>query len=181
MVLEGAQDFLRVLNNWKPTECVVAPETMPIATAGQFFVGIDESSVEGGEENTHALKEIFNIEVGIWRRCGQFPKDRWREQLKTQNIYLPEVATLDTLERQVLTTLHGYGRRSGPSLWEFINAKFGLPVTGLGDKFNGTLMYRGRNKSEVISLPKEEGGGEFYGRRLRFRGLHRTQTTTNMG
>lgn len=182
MVLEGSQDFLRQLYEWKPTECVVAPETLPTASAGPFFIGIDEGSVEGGEENSHKLKEVFNIEIGIWRRPHNLPKDRWREYLKVQNMYLPEVATLDTLERQVITALHGYGKRNGgPSLWEFINTKFQLPISGRGDRFNGTLMYKGRGKSEVISLPAEEGGGEFYGRRLRFRGLDRTQSTTQMG
>lgn len=171
MVLEATRDWLREKNGWSPAQCGVSDEGYPFEKSGQIYIGIDEDGISAGPPETYALTETFQIEVAVWRRPGHLPKDMYDQLVVPEDRYLPEVSTLHDLERRVLFWLH----HRWPFL-TYINAKYGLPDSGRGDKFTEALTYSGSSRKEVYTVRE---GVAYMGRRLRFRGLKRTQKITN--
>jgi hypothetical protein len=174
MALEGVRDWLRDRNGWTNMECGVMFRCIPPNRAGQKFIAIDDGGVETGPDNTHALTEIYTLEVGIWRRPGHLPKDMLGQSMLPEDLYLPEISTLNDMERRVIFWLH--------NRWElltYINGKYGLPDEGRGDNFIEKLSYRGRTKVETAQPDEGQPGLVFIGRKLRFRGLKRIQKITD--
>lgn len=171
MVLEGVRDWLRTQNNWDVKTCGVQMGNVPPNTAGPKYISLDDDGVDTGPDNTHALTEIFGLEIAIWRRPGHLTKDYRDQAYLPEDRYLPEISNLHDLERRVVFFLH---QRWDLVAW--LNTKYGLPDSGKGDNFTGQLVYRGRSKLDSVATDK----GELYiGRRLRFRGLRRVQKITN--
>ena len=145
--------------------------SIPPGRAGQKYVALDDDGVDTGPDNTHALTEIFGLEIGVWRRPGHLPKDREWNMVIPEDVYLPEIDNLHKLERAVIFYLH--------QRWDlvaYLNQKYGMPNSGSGDSFTGQLVYRGRSKIEA-AIGDEKN--RYIGRRLRFRGLRRVQKITN--
>lgn len=174
MALEGVRDWLRDKNGWTNQECGVMFRCVPPNRAGQKFIAIDDGGVETGPANTYGLTEIYNIEIGIWRRPGHLPKDMLGQAMLPEDLYLPEISTLNDLERRVIFWLH-FKKELPP----YLNAKYGLPDEGRGDIFQEMLTYRGRTKVETAQPDEGQPGLVFIGRKLRFRGLKRIQKITD--
>lgn len=170
MVLEATESYLREVLQFEPNRIGIEFNTEPPPLAGAFFIGIDDAGVESrSTENDYYLREIYVLEIGIWKRPGQFPKDRRAELLKTQNVYTPELETLDSLERKVLAALH-----KNNDWLRFANERFTLPLGGLGDQFINPLRYLGRSKNERL-IAEGEQAEPWIGRRLRFASAERLQ------
>lgn len=169
MVLEATRDFLRSERSWTQKQCQIMPAGLPPATAGMFFITLDDGGVETAGSDNFYLREVFTIEVGVWRRAEWLAADlRGAEQLKTHP-YLAGIQNLHTLERNVIETLH-----NNWTLRTQINTDFSLPSEDDGDDFTGVLAYTGRGRIEPAVLP-EQNAPAFSGWRMRFKGLSRTQ------
>ena len=63
--------------------------------------------------------------------------------------------------------------------WAFVNGlntRYNLPDVIHGAEFRMPLRYKGRGRMESLALPKGETDADaWFGYRLRFRGLERTQ------
>jgi len=170
-VLEATAAYLRSKNGWEVSQCDI--NVSPPPAAGQFYVCIDDGGVDQlARAEDYWLKEAFVVEVAIWRRPGQLPKDRLKELLKNTSRLMAEMKTINPLERAVVKTLHKSQGWRG-----YANTLAGLPIGGKGDLFRVPLIYQGRSKNEFFTDPD---GNEFFGRRLRFRGADRTQSIEDM-
>lgn len=177
MVLHGVRDYLRQQYSWDYTKCGVQKNNVPPANAGAFYIAIDDAGDESGPEDTDALTETVNLEIGVWKRTGGRTDDRLGTLKLPDDIYLASIYTNTDLERMVKipdgASGHG-GLHNNWRLVAFINTLFGLPSDTLGAGFTGQLTYRGSGRFEAITLP-DNTAISFYGRRLRFRGLRRVQ------
>lgn len=180
MGLHGVRDWLRSQYGWKENQCGVQYQCLPPASADNFYIAIDDAGVETGPEETDALTEVLNIEIGAWRRPGGKPADRLGMLKLPQDLYLAAVHTNTDLERAVITPT-GASRDKGGlhknyGAMNFINTLFRLPDADLGAGFMEPLHFRGCGRFESITVPgKSSDPDVFYGRRLRFRGLKRIQ------
>lgn len=174
MALEGTRDYLRNANSWDHTLCGIQFEARPPNRAGQFYVALDDGGVSTGPDNTDALTEIYTIEVAVWRRPGHLPRDREGELQKVDDIYLSNIQTLHSLEREIIARLH-----NNYSLMTAVNAQFSLPTGSMADKFLQPWVYRGRSKVE--GMTDDNGNRTFIGRRLQFRGMKRIQKRGSIG
>jgi hypothetical protein len=180
MGLHGVRDWLRTQFGWKENQCGVQYQCLPPATADQFYVAIDDAGVEVGPDETDALTEILNIEIGVWRRPGGKPADRLGMLKLPQDIYLAGIYTNTDLERMVLCPTGAAKNKGGLhknyGFLTFVNTLFGLPDDDLGAAFMDPLNFRGFSRFESIAIPGQSTDPDvFYGRRLRFRGLKRIQ------
>ena len=176
LALEGARDFLRQETGWSANQCGIQHQGIPPATAGDFYVAVDDNGVETGREVNNELREIVGLEISIWRRERDMPQDMSGLSFLDQHRYKVAATTLENMERLVIKTLH-----HNWSFRVFINDRFALPSDAVGDVFLGSLTYRGRGRNETVGLPESNDATMFIGRRLRFRGLHRTQKIGSMG
>jgi hypothetical protein len=186
--LEYAMEYLREKNGWEPNQCGVQYDLQPPAEAGDFYVALDDGGIEAGTDATPSLKEILNINVGIWRKPEHLAQ---RDQ--TGNLSLPldnyvlGAYTLHDLERRVVvynSDQKKYGFHHNWELMNGLNSRYKLPDTDNGGTFCTPLFYRGRGKMEFIgtevSGPSETSDTQpWYGYRLRFRGLLREQRVAN--
>lgn len=182
MALYGLQSYLRQQYDWKVTECGVQNRCLPPPRAGQFFIGIDDAGVDAGPDETNALTEICNIEIGVWRRPGHLSQQDMIGKMKLpDDLYLAGIMTLTKLERMVLCPVVGQasgGLDKNYGAMNFINSLFGLPSADLGAGFNEPLRFRGFSRFESIAIENSGTPGDanaYFGRRLRFRGLKRIQ------
>lgn len=180
MALFGLERYLRTQYRWGPTQCGVQHRCLPPPRAGQFFIGIDDAGVEGGPEETNALTEICNIEIGVWRRPGHLNQADMIGKMKLpDDPYIAGILTATKLERMVLVPVVGQqsgGLHQNYGAMNFVNELFNLPSSELGAGFNTPLLFRGFSRFESVAI--ENGGNAaqaYYGRRLRFRGLKRIQ------
>lgn len=172
MLLEGTRDYLREQMPLKATECDIQHDSIPPWPSGQFYVTLEDSGVAPGPDQSYYLKEIFSIDIGVWRRPGDIPKDRWGTFQFRDNQYLGSVQTLDRIERRIIELLH-----QKPAAMVALNEKFGLPSAEAGDNFSSFLRYRGRSGMQN-KFPPEADGIMFIGRVLSFSGSMRLQKVT---
>lgn len=172
MALEGTEAYLRSVLQMSKDQISIQLNTEPPPMAGQWFIGIDDAGVDARATGNDAyFYEVYSIEIGIWKRPGQFPKDRREELIKVRNLYVPELETLESLERKVLTVLH-----KSHNWRRAVNEQFNLPVGGSGDVFSNPWRYVGRGKNEKLIAETENSNGDAWiGRRLRFTGADRLQ------
>jgi hypothetical protein len=180
MALQGMTEWLRDHYGWKANECGVQFDCIPPFDAGNFYVGLDDSGVETGPDETDSLKEILTIRIGIWRRPEHLLKDRLGEMKLPFDKYLLGAVTLNELERKVVVhrragvLLHGFHNN-----WSFVsslNTRYNLPDDTYGAKFLQPLRYRGKGAMESIVMETQSGTMDaWYGYRLRLRGLLREQ------
>lgn len=180
MGLHGIQDWLRQEYGWKANQCGVQYRCLPPATAGDYYVAIDDAGVETGPEETDALTEILSPEIGIWRRPSGKPADRLGLLKLPEDIYLNSIYSNTNLERMVICPTREDTSKGGLHMnWGFVtflNSKFELPSADLGAGFLSPLIFRGFSRFETVGIPgKSNDPDVFYGRRLRFRGLKRIQ------
>lgn len=168
LVLKAVRDALRQSNNWTSDQCDVQPEGWPPEVSGDWYVAIDEVGVTSrSNENLH---EQYRIEIFVCLRAGLFPKDRMNKAYFDDNDYLDNHMTLDPIERATLTTIQ---RSFG--VMNYANAVGNLPATGLGDAFQGCLLYQGRGKTQGGYPPGTEAKTYWLRRILPFVGMDRMQ------
>lgn len=173
MLLEGTRDYLREKMPLKATECDVQHDSMPPWPSGQFYVTLEDNGTASGPDVSYYLKEIFSVDIGIWRRPGPLQKDRWGTFQFRDNQYLGSVQTLDRIERRIIELLH-----NKPAAMVDLNNRFGLPNEEAGDRFSAYFRYRGRSGMEN-KFPPEQGASDdimFIGRTMSFTGSMRLQS-----
>jgi hypothetical protein len=144
------------------------------------FIGIDDAGVEGGPEETNALTEICNIEIGVWRRPGHLNQADMLGKMKLpDDPYIAGILTATKLERMVLVPVVGQqsgGLHQNYGAMNFINRLFELPSDELGAGFNTPLVFRASRVLSRWQLRTVANQAQaYYGRRLRFRGFKRIQ------
>lgn len=181
LVLEHTQEWLREKYGWAPNQCLVTHGAQPVFDAGYFFVGIDDSGVEPGPEDTDALKEVCNITIGVWLRPEHLQADK-RGILKLPvDMYLSSSWSLYDIERAIIVSRSAegaelYGLHHNWGFSSALNTRYSLPSTTYGAEFRGVFRYRGKGPME--SLAMDDGSGNihsWFGYRLRFRGMERIQ------
>ena len=179
MALEYTAEWLMEKNSWTNNQVGVQPDAIPPNTAGPWYVAIDDSGVETGEDATDALKEILTITIGIWRRSEHLQNDRKGILKLVKDKYLLGAWTLHRLERTILIHKSGAeiknGLHNNYSFLTGLNLRFNLPNEADGAEFRMPWNYKGRGRMETIGLADEQAIHAFYGYRLRFRGLMRLQ------
>lgn len=176
LALEFTAEYLRKYNGWKPNECGVNYDALPLLQdAGQFYVAVDDSGVETGLDATDSIKEILSITVGIWRRSEHLSQRDRRGNLKLPfDKYLIGAYTLHDLERAIiiprLNGLHG-----NYSFTNELNTRYNLPDEDNGAKFHLCWFYKGRGRIETYGVDDGNLTQTWFGYRLRFRGLTREQ------
>lgn len=175
LVLEGTRDYLKTQNSWDTTQCEIQDQGTPPAVAGEFFVALDDGGVETQGEDSELLREIQLIEISVWRRLGGYAPDKVGVMLLDTDIYRNTIETLSTLERKVVSQVHGDW-----ALRVAINTQFGLPDATLGGEFTSSFRYKGRSRPERVVIPDAEDD-VYLGYRLRFRGMLRNQYVDSIG
>lgn len=173
--LEYGMEWLRSQNNWKPNECGVQMDGLPALDAGAFFISLDDGGIESGIEGTDVLAETLTMIVGIWRRPEHLTRTQ-RGQLKLpHDKYLLGAYTLHEMERQVIVPrLKGF--HLNYDFMNGLNSRYNLPHAQNGAAFINPWMYRGRGRMETVNMDDGSSTGQdWYGYRLRFRGLGRLQ------
>lgn len=176
MVIEGVTEYLRQEEKWSAKECGIQPRGIPPATTRSFYIAVDRGGTTNKDgESNYSLTEAYSFTIHIVRNAAWFPDDyRGKELLKT-NPYVAGIATLDELERRVITRLH-LGQYE---IAAFINARFGLPSVEGGDRYNGKLVYTGSGQlTDYHAIDTSES--VYMGWALSFRGLERVQSIPNM-
>lgn len=170
MILLTVRDHLRDALSLPAAACEIQPGATPTPAAGEILVAIDEYRVES--RSAAHLAEHYEIEVGIWRRVGQFPADRRGELLLPEAAYTHALQSLDVLERKVVTALHG----NYEAVTQQMNTFYGLGAGEQGDIVQGAPLYRGRGRAEHWPpITQAHPKPNWLGRRLRFAGLRRVQ------
>lgn len=180
LVLEHTQEWLRAKYGWAPNQCLVTHGAQPVFDAGYFFIGIDDSGVESGSEETDALKEICNLTIGVWLRPEHLQADK-RGILKLPvDMYLSSSWSLHNFERSIIVhrSAEGHELYGLHNNWDFrtaLNTRYNLPDSDYGAQFSGVLTYRGKGPMESLALDDGQNVHSWFGYRLRFRGLYRIQ------
>ncbi len=177
-VLQGVRDHLRQRNAWDRLHCDVQEAGYPPATATQWFVGIDETSVTAGKQENYYLGEEFEVSVFVSRNMEWMDPNKRSKSLLRENPYLAHVASMGAIERVVIQSLH-----MSHVLRNLINDTHNLPDTQNGDIFITPLTYMGRSTTHVMQAPESriQQSLIYKGRELRFRGLKRNQSIASMG
>lgn len=172
LVLLATRDHLRLRRGWNESVCGVQPNAVPPASAGDWYVAIDEHSI--AVDGQAHRNERFAIEIALWRRATALVGDRAGNQLMATDPYWTAHVTLDALERQIVDDLHGdYG----------LLAKANEAVASLAPGSPGfcmALFYQGRGRTELLDQhggklkPFAGTSAEWLVRRLNFVGLSRT-------
>lgn len=178
MALEGICGYLQREYDWDHNQCDVQLETLPPASCGRFFIGIDDAGCIAGDSQTDSLKETLEIEIGVWQRSGGMTSDRMGQIKLPENKYLKNTKALDKLIRLVVVpkaNSSGGGLSANYRLLKYINEKFSLPNEENGPGFITPLFSAGYGRLLTITIDGGSGPIAFYGRKLRFRGLTREQ------
>lgn len=175
LALEHMQEWLRDKNGWKQNQCGVQADAMPALDAEDFYVAIEDTGIETGNEATDSIKEIYSFQIGIWKRAEHLGIKDLRGQLKLpQDQYVVQAYTLHDLERAVMVS-GANGFHANYSFLESLNFRYNLPDSTLGAAFNRPLFYKGRGRMEPMGVDDGNSTKAWYGYRLRFRGLDREQ------
>lgn len=187
--LQYGAEWLRTKYGFQANQCGVQYDALPPNDAGMFYIALDDGGIESGPENTAALTETLNWTIGVWRKPEHlFLKDKRCDLQLSIDKYLIGAYTIHDLERKVIVDrpvnkLHGF--HENMEFLQGLNARFSLPHTQDGDVFFTPLRFRGRGRMEMIGVDRGTlGNGEvdtqlWFGYRLRYRGLMRTQATNN--
>lgn len=184
MALEYVTEFLIQQNGWTKDQVGVQPDAIPPYNAGPFYIALDDSGTEGGNDETDDLEETLNLTISIWRRPEHLLNDRKGLMKYPQDKYLIGAWTLHRLERAVVVHKSASPVKNGLhqnwSLVSGINARYNLPSDEDGASFILPLRYKGRGRMETTGYADDQGTAQvFYGYRLRFRGLKRVQKMRN--
>ena len=173
VVLKQVRDHLRNSMSLGVDQCGIAPGGSPPETAAEFYIAIDESQVRSTARDH--LNEVYEIEIAVWRRPGQFPADQQGDLTLADDPYLAGILTLDDLERAVIRNIHA----NYADVTAAANTAIGAPSEQAGDVFQLAMYYAGRAGTEVI---KHETGRDaaWFGRRLKFAGMNRVQSLSAM-
>jgi len=146
--------------------CFLAHMAIPQKITGQFAICIDDAGVESGNMNNFYDREMYSINIGIWRRVGRVPKDRMAQQMIIDNeIYSSLAQTLADNERELKMALHC---NTEVPVW--LNSKYALPDEDeFLDRFIQYWVYRGRSGNEVHVI--DDSGHRIFGRVMKFDGL----------
>lgn len=175
--LEGVGLWLCDQAEWPKKQVAVQFQAMPPAISVDWHISIDDGGVTTAPEGNYYLTETYEIVLGIWKRVtGQFHSDLSGNILLSSDIYRPNAVMLDELERKCIKHLHQNWTMIGE-----LNARYGLPVEGKGDSFRGTLAYQGRTPNQPIGTAVGGDAIAWIGRKLKFRGLMRTQAIGSIG
>ena len=183
MALEYVTEFLIERNGWTKNQVGVQPESVPPYDAGPWYIALDDSGVETGNDETDSLKEILTLTIGIWRRPEHLQNDRKGMLKLPQDKYIIGAWTLHALERATVVHKSAIPVKNGLhnnwSLVSGINTRYNLPSEEGGANFTQPLRYKGRGRMETVGYADEQNVHTFYGYRLRFSGLHREQKMRN--
>lgn len=184
MGLEFVTEYLISKNEgWTKDHVGVQPDAIPPYNAGPWYIALDDSGTEGGNDETDSLKETLNITIGIWRRSEHLLNDRKGLMKYPNDKYLIGAWTLHRLERAVVVhksmTPVKNGLHNNWGLVSGINERYHLPNEEDGAGFLFPLRFKGRGRMETVGFPGPESNPTaatvFFGYRLRFRGLTREQ------
>lgn len=168
-VLKVVRDQLRLKFSWKKAHCRVVPNGEPLERSPEFFVGLCDGGIEGGIEDGYFEYEKFRIEVWVWRRLGQYSKDRHGNAMLDEDPHLANIQLPSGLERRVKKFIH-----MNYALMNAINTEFGTGTSDAGSGLQHPFVYQGSSRTQVQNA--NDGGtsvASFAGRQLRFSGgLH---------
>ncbi|MFI4874761.1 MAG: hypothetical protein ACIALR_05470 [Blastopirellula sp. JB062] len=166
-ILRVARDGLREKYGWKKSQCRITAQGEPLELSPEFFVGIHDAGIEGGVIDGYYLEETYRIEVSVWRRLGQYPKDRLDDVLIDEDPHLVNVDLPSRLEKQVKDFIHF----SYP-LMNAINQAYGAPSEENGPGLLKPFIYQGstRTKTLVVNDGGTKPSPAYAGRTLRFGG-----------
>jgi hypothetical protein len=142
----------------------ISPDGRPPAMLGDWFIGIDEGSVQSADKSF--LKEAYAT-VAVITHKAQTPRDR------RGTVYTATGSGLDAVERAVIVAIH-----DNQTLRLLANTLLGAPSESTGDGFIKPLWYAGRGPTQPQNgewIGAEPAGGAFLTRRLRFEGATRIQ------
>ena len=177
LFLDKIREQLSHQNAWELQFCNVQFETFPPYTSPEWYVGIDDNGIsQTAPEDSNYMREVAQIQIGVWRRQGVTPRDQSGNQLLYYDPYRPDRVTLDQMENKVKSALVGLPQRN--ELVDAINEIIENNPDEFGYCVTKPLRYMGRSKSEVYVPPAHVGGDDiptYLGRRLNFTGLDRIQ------
>jgi len=168
-IIEHVRDHLRSALSLAVDQCGVQIGGNPPQRPASFYVAIDEVCVES-DAKEH-LREIFEIEIVVWRRLGTLPSDRRGDAHLRDDPYLATLQTLDDLEQSVILAIHA----NYTDITAATNTALGTGAPSGGDIFQMALFYQGRKRSELFPKRSDQANAQWLGRRLRFRGMTRVQ------
>lgn len=160
-ILTRVRDHLRQALDLPDDQVDIRYAGLPPATAASPYVAIRELGVKS--DGRSFLREEHQLEISLWRRATDLPDDVSADALYGDDAVLPDVATIDQLERLAIAALHG----NDIAISQALNQSLGLGSGSAGDRFQLPLFYTGRKGTE-LSRP-------WLGRRLHFTGLTRVQ------
>jgi len=174
VVLKQVRDHLRTSMSLDVDQCDIRADGSPPGSAAEFYVAIDEFGVKSTARDH--LSEVYEIEIAVWRRSGQYPADRRGDLTLPDDPYLAGILTLDDLERAVIKQIHA----NYTDITAAANTAIGAPSEGNGDVFQLALYYAGRGATEVLQHEENKDDSAWFGRRLKFAGMNRVQAVDVM-
>lgn len=153
-------------------------QAYPPPTAGDWYIAMDfagESQTAGPQQ--YFLREEYSFLFGIWRRQTEVPRDRLGRMNLRSDLYRPQATTIQAMSRALIKNLH-------QQFWLTTEVSLKIQNNDInGNVPESPLIYLGSNANEQYTVDSMRTGDveTFIGRRLKFRGLLRIQTTTEMG
>lgn len=157
----------------------------PTATSPAIFMGVyDEGITNDARPDAQFIREVINVTVGCWVRGGSLPPDRQGQHMGwTKRYHIGGRPSLDKVCRDVLQLLAGETGPQGGPRWQLvkrINDVIDATPGTYGDCIVQPLRYVNMGSLERYSPPwmhnsESAGHNLFFGRRVRFRGMERTQ------
>lgn len=150
----------------------------PPPTASDWYIAIDfggESQTAGPQQ--YFLREEYSLLIGIWRRQTEVPRDRLGRMNLRSDLYRPQATTIQAMSRSLIKNLH-------QQFWlpTEINLKLATDES-YGNKVQSPLIYLGSGANEPYTVDslRTNDVETFIGRRMKFRGLMRSQKIEEMG
>lgn len=174
--LRVIRDTLRTTHGWHPRDCRPMPRGEPPENhPSEWFVGIDEAGVDSGPDDFYGLQETYRVDIWVWRKLGQYPKDELGTVLLDEDPHLANILLPEDLERKVIKTMH-----FSYAIMNAINVVID-PSAENGSGLNQPFRYQGRGRTTTTLVNDGGGGQSWAGRALRFGGAKRTQTIECLG